>query len=516
MNKNTNIDTNGKVFLVGAGPGDPGLITVRGLELVRTADVIVHDQLGAPAFLGLARPDAELVDVGKRSGDHTLPQNAINRLLVERARAGKRVVRLKGGDPLVFGRGGEEMEELARAGVPFELVPGVTSGIAGPAYAGIPITHRACTPAFAVVTGHEADGKEASNIPWASLAGIGTVVFLMGVKTLGAIARRLVEAGKSAETPVAVIERATSPGQRIVTGTLGSIESRAREAGIKPPALIVVGDVVTYREHLAWFERRPLFGRTIVVTRARAQASDLSKALRERGADVIECPTIKIEPLSPNPEFDAFLDRHETYADLVFTSVNGVEGFIAGVIERGLDLRILARKSIVCIGPATADAFRTRGIVPDAIPETYVAEALIPLFEGRKPGRVAILRAEQARETLPVALQELGYEVDVIPLYRTVYGKPDTTALIDALRSGVIDAVTFTSSSTVERFLEAIDGAGIAAGSIPGVAIGPVTAQTCRERGVNLIGMSDEHTIPGLVAKLDELFSKQEREGGVR
>ncbi|HNW34009.1 MAG TPA: uroporphyrinogen-III C-methyltransferase [Candidatus Ozemobacteraceae bacterium] len=516
------MNNTGKVFLVGAGPGDPGLITVRGLELVRTADVIVHDQLGAPAFLGMAKPGAELVDVGKRSGDHTLPQDGINSLLVERAKAGKLVVRLKGGDPLVFGRGGEEMEELHRAGVSFEVVPGVTSAIAGPAYAGIPITHRSCTPALAIVTGHEADGKGAppkdgaSNIPWNSLAGIGTVVFLMGVKTLGSIARHLVEAGKPAETPVAVIERATTPLQRTVTGRLADIDAKAREAGIKSPALIVVGDVVRYREQLAWFESRPLFGRTIVVTRARTQTSDLTAALRARGADVIECPTIQIEPLSPNPEFDVFIKNHEKYNDLVFTSVNGVDGFVSGLLERGCDLRVLAGKRIVCIGPATGDAFRTRGIIPDAIPETYVAESLIPLFEQRSPGRVAVLRAEQAREILPDALRRIGYAVDVIPLYRTLYGKPDTTVLVEALRSGRVDAVTFTSSSTVERFLEALDGTGIPPGSIPGVAIGPVTAETCRGRGVKLIGMACEYTIPGLLAKLDELLSKNSDEGGRR
>lgn len=511
-----NNDNAGMVFLVGAGPGDPGLITVRGLELIRAADVIVHDQLGAPAFLGMAKPGAELVDVGKRSGDHTLPQDRINSLLVERAKAGKLVVRLKGGDPLVFGRGGEEMEELHHAGVPFEVVPGVTSAIAGPAYAGIPITHRSCTPALAIVTGHEADGKDASNIPWASLAGIGTVVFLMGVKTLGSIARRLIEAGKPAETPVAVIERATSPQQRTVTGTLCDIEAKAREAAVRPPALIVVGEVVKYREQLAWFEQKPLFGRTIVVTRARAQASTLTAALQARGADVIECPTILIEPLSPNPEIDAFIKNHAEYNDLVFTSVNGVDGFVASLVERGSDLRLLAGKRIVCIGPATADAFRARGIMPDAIPETYVAESLVPLFENRPPGRVAILRAEQARETLPESLRKIGYTVDVIPLYRTVYGKPDATVLVDALRAGRVDAVTFTSSSTVERFLEAVDGAGIPADSIPGVAIGPVTADTCRERGVKLLGMADEFTIPGLLAKLDELFSTLKNQGGSR
>ena len=498
----------GMVSLVGAGPGDPGLLTVRGRELLERADVVVHDQLGAPTLLGLARPDAELIDVGKRAARHTLPQEEINALLIEKARTGKTVVRLKGGDPLVFGRGGEEMEALAAAGIPFEMVPGVSSAIAGPGYAGIPVTHRSCTPTMAIVTGHEADDPADGQFPWTALAGIGTVVILMGVGRLRQIAARLVEAGKPVTTPVAVIEQATTPDQRTVTGTLADIAERATAEGVKAPALIVVGEVVGYHDRLNWFERRPLFGRTIVVTRSRAQASDLVTVLTNLGAKVLTAPAIRIERLSPNPALDAFFRDLATYRDLVFTSVNGVEGFISGLLERGLDLRKLAGKNLVCIGPATADAFRKRSISPEFVPETYVAESLVPWFQAKNPAAVAILRAEEAREMLPQALRALGSQVEIVPLYRTVRGEPPDPALIEALRGGRVDAVTFTSSSTVERFLELISPAGLDIKKIPGVAIGPITAETAQRCGVPLLAQAPTHTIPGLVQTLLELFRR--------
>lgn len=499
----------GSVALVGAGPGDPGLLTIRGRDLIERADVIVYDQLGAPTLLGLARPDAELIDVGKRAGKHTMPQDEINNLLVDRARSGKSVVRLKGGDPLVFGRGGEEMETLADAGVRFEMVPGVSSAIAGPGYAGIPVTHRSCTPAMAIITGHEADDPENGQFPWTSLAGIGTVIILMGVGRLRQIAQRLVEAGKPATTAVAVIEQATTPDQRTITGTLADIADRATAAGVKPPALIVVGDVVSYHDRLNWFERRPLFGRTIVVTRSRAQASDLVTALNVLGAKVLVAPAIRIERLHPNPALDAFFRDFDRYRDLVFTSVNGVEGFIAGLLERGLDLRRLAGKNLICIGPATAEVFRQRSISPDFVPETYVAESLVPWFQARPPASVAVLRAEEAREMLPQALRELGCEVEIVPLYRTMRGEPAEPALIEALRAGKVDAVTFTSSSTVERFLELIAPSGLDPKTIPGVAIGPITAETAKRCGVPLLAQALTYTIPGLVQTLLELFEKR-------
>ncbi len=501
----------GKVFLVGAGPGHPGLITVRGLELVRNADSIVHDQLGAPGFLAAAREDAELIDVGKRSADHTLPQEGINELLVQKAREGKMVVRLKGGDPLIFGRGGEEMEALAGANVDFEVVPGVSSAVAGPAFAGIPTTHRGFSPAVAFVTGHEADLKGKSTIPWESLSGIDSLVFLMGVKNLSEIARNLIGNGKSPHTPVAVIENATSPRQRTVVGTLANIPIRASEAHIKPPALIVVGPAVSMREKLGWFEKKPLFGKTFIVTRSRAQAGEQADALRDLGADVIEFPVIRLEPIAPNPDFERFLGNLDTFRHLVFTSVNGVDAFLAGLLASGLDARSLKGKRIVCIGPATAARFRDVAILPDFVPDTYVAESLLPFFNESEKGEVAILRAEKARETLPEELRKLGFKVTVIPLYRTLPERGRSEEVIRLLRSGSVSAVTFASSSTVERFLEAIEGSGIEPGGIPAVAIGPITAGTCRTLGLNLLAVADESTIPGLVEKLRDRFQSGDR-----
>ncbi len=497
----------GKVYLIGAGPGDPGLITVRGLALLRAADVLVIDQLGAPAFLDQVRPDARVIDVGKRAGQHTKPQEAINQILVEEARAGHSVVRLKGGDPLMFGRGGEEMQVLRAAGVPYELVPGVSSTMAGPAYAGIPLTHREYTPAVAFVTGHESCEKDTSTLPWAALAGLDALVFVMGVGNLAGICQRLIDAGRPPATPVAMIENATTPRQRTVTGTLTSIVEIARSENIKPPALIVVGRVVELREQLAWFERRPLFGRRLVVTRSRAQASDLAEQLSNAGALVDLCPVIRCEPLLDNPGLDALLAEWHTVNTTVFTSVNGVDGFVAALHTRGRDVRALAGKKIVCIGPATAAAWERRGIRPDFVPTTFVAEELLPFWQGRPTEHVAVLRAEKAREVLPDSLRAAGHRVSVVPLYCTVADAGADPTILGALRQGTIDAVTFTSSSTVDNFLEMIKGADIAPAKVPGVAIGPVTAARCREVGIPLLATADEYTIPGLVKKLTDVLS---------
>lgn len=499
----------GKVYLVGAGPGDPGLISVRGLDLIKKAEVIVHDQLGAPAFLPSAKDTAEIINVGKWSGNHTLTQNGINDLLVEKARQGKMVVRLKGGDPMIFGRGGEELEVLHQAGILTEVVPGISSTIAGPIYAGISLTHRGFTTTVAFITGHEADLKDESTIPWQSLAGIGTMVFVMGVKKLEHIVSNLIKFGKSASTPAAVIERATTPRQRTVSGTLADIFEKAREAEIKPPALFVVGEVVSLRDNLSWFEKRPLFGKSIVVTRSRAQESGLLAQLEELGAEVFSVPSIRIERLTPNPDFERFLKDHESYQDLVFTSVNGVEGFIENLIEYKADLRITAGKNIVCIGPATANAFQTKGITPDFIPASFVAESLLPFFEKKKPGKVAILRAEKAREVLPESLKKLGFEADVIPLYKTLLEKPPNEGILELIAEGKIDAITFTSSSTVDNFLKIMKSRTFDLKALPCFAIGPVTADTCREHGLSVLSMADEYTIPGLVDCLISYFAKE-------
>jgi len=496
----------GKVYLVGAGPGDPGLITVRGMDLLTKAEVIIHDQLGAPSFLPLASQNSELIDVGKRAGNHAYSQDEINALLVKKAREGKTVVRLKGGDPLMFGRGGEEMQVLSEAGIQFEVVPGVTSALAAPAYSGIPITHRSCTSVMAVATGHEADLKRKSSIPWPSLASIGSIVFLMGLKNIEKIASNLIAVGKPPTTPVAVIEQATMPNQRIVIGTLTDIALKVITAEITPPAVIVVGEVVSFSKTLSWFDKRPLFGRTIVVTRSRAQAGEFSKKLLELGALVLECPTIRIERIKKNAEFDKFFKNFDHYDDFVFTSVNGVEGFVENILNRKKDLRILSGKRIICIGPATAERFTKRGITPDFIPETYVAESLIPFFKTGKPRKVVIFRAEQAREILPETLAKMGFDVSVIPLYRTLKDHPDDDKIIELLKAGQVSAVTFTSSSTVDRFMEVIKGNGIKPAAIPGIAIGPVTADTCKKAGINLLATASKFTIDGLTDCLLDIF----------
>jgi uroporphyrinogen III methyltransferase/synthase len=508
----------GRVFLVGAGPGDPGLITVKGLELVKKADVIVYDQLGAPAFLRHARPDAELIDAGKRAGDHTLPQDQINATLLKKAQAGHLVVRLKGGDPMIFGRGGEEAEYLLANGVRCEIVPGVSSSIAGPSYAGIPLSHRSFTSEIAIVTGHEADlqaspsspdatGARRSGIPWEALAQLRSIVFLMGVKQLPAIVERLSRAGKPLDTPVAMIENATLPKQRTICGTLQTIVALAHEAEIKPPALIVVGEAVSLQPRLKWFENRPLSGRRILVTRSRKQASDLVANLEELGAEVFSCPTIRTERLWPNPLFDACLRSFHEVGYLVFTSTNGVEGFMENLYALGHDVRLLAGKKIICIGPATAEVFRSHGIRPDFVPATYVAESLLPYFEQQPPARVALMRAEKAREVLPQALSKIGWQVEIVPLYQTLGDAPDDPNIINLLQQQAYDAVTFTSSSTVDHFMELIAGKSVLPQTVKGVSIGPVTSDTCRENGINLLATADEYTIPGLVRKLLELFA---------
>ncbi len=498
-----------RVFLVGAGPGDAGLITVRGLELVRSADVIIHDQLGTAEFLKMAKPGCELLDVGKFAGNHKVTQDDINDLLVKKAREGGIVVRLKGGDPFVFGRGGEELLHLHQTGIAAEVVPGVTSAVSAPCYAGIPITQRGYTVSMAIVTGHEAE-KETSEINYNALAGIGTVVFLMAVKNLPQICENLIKAGRSKDTPVALVQHGTLACQRTVTGTLETISQVAAEAGIKPPAVTVVGEVVSLREQLKWFEKRPLFGRTIAVTRSRLQASSLCEKLRLAGARVIECPTIKIIQHQQNPEFKNFLEESDRFEHLVFTSVNGVEGFAASLSESGRDLRFRAGKKITCIGPATAEAFILRGIKPDFIPETYVAEALLPWFSKLKPSGVAILRAEKAREVLPEALKKLGHDVKVVSIYHTDFEKPDSEEILHAFSEKSVDLVTFTSSSTAEGFAQLLDGSGISHESVKAASIGPVTSEKCRALGFSVAIEAEEFTIPGLIEAIEKHFSEKQ------
>ncbi|MDD3000132.1 MAG: uroporphyrinogen-III C-methyltransferase [Candidatus Riflebacteria bacterium] len=497
------------VFLVGAGPGDTGLITVRGLELVKSADVLVYDQLGVKGFLGQVKPGCEMYDVGKFAGNHKVTQDDINKLLVTKAceNEGKNlVVRLKGGDPFVFGRGGEEALFMRENGIDFEIVPGVTSAISAAAYAGIPITQRGYTASLAIVTGHEA-AKDSSDIDWASLSGIGTIVFLMGVKNLSLICENLIKAGKSADTPMALVQSGTMPNQRTVTGTLATMPEIALKHDIQPPAISIVGDVVRLRDKLKWFENRPLFGKKIVVTRSRTQASSLVKELSELGAEVIECPTISIVQHEDSQEFLSFISEHKKYGYIIFTSVNGVTGFFEQATRCGFDSRIFADKKVICIGPATAEALRNIGIIADFVPESYVAESIIPYFENSLKADIAILRAEKAREILPESLRKLGHNVKIVSIYRTELIRPEPTEdMSDLLRNGQIDFVTFTSSSTVEGFSEMIKGHNIENDKVPAAVIGPITEATCNKYGYNIKCRAAEYTIKGLIDAITKEF----------
>jgi len=506
----------GKVYLIGAGPGDPGLFTLKGKRCLEEADVIAYDALANPRLLVDAKPDAEMIYVGKRGGQHALPQEEIGRLLVERARAGKVVARLKGGDPFVFGRGGEEAEELAAAGVPFEIVPGVTSAVAAPAYAGIPLTHRDFTSTVAFVTGHEDPTKEDTSIAWDKIAtGIGTLVFFMGVSQLPEIVKRLVGHGRSPETPAAVIRWGTRAEQRVVTGTLSTLVERS--AGVKPPALIVVGEVVTLREKLRWFEDKPLFGKRILVTRAREQASAFGQRLEAAGGEVIEFPTIQIEPPESWEPLDAAIARIRDYQWVVFTSANGVRHFWDRLRNAGRDVRDLFGIRVCAIGPATAAALLDRGIRADVVPAEFKAEALAEAVgsEGMQGARVLLARAAEAREVLPTELTRRGATVDVVPTYRTVKNTANAEELRALLRDGKIDAVTFTSSSTVRYFLELVGAE--APERLRGVVvarIGPSTADTAARHGSASNVVPDSYTIPALADALIRHFQEVGRPSG--
>jgi len=481
------------VYLVGAGPGDPGLLTARALELIAAADVIIYDRLIPASALEGARSDATLIYAGKEGGGPSMPQSSISGLLISHGRSAAIVVRLKGGDPFVFGRGGEEAEALVSAGIAFEVVPGVTAGVAGPAYAGIPVTHRDAASAVAFVTGHEDPGKPSSGIDWAALAAFpGTLVFYMGVRQLPAIASSLVAGGRSPSEAAAVVERGTLPDQRVVTGTLGTIASVAASARVRPPALVVVGAVAGLREALAWFESRPLAGVSVAVTRARAQASGLASRLTDLGAAVVEAPAIRIVPLDgPAPSVSDY--------DLVcLTSPNGVRLLFSRLAGAGLDARALAGARVAAIGPGTAAALRSYGVIADIVPERFVAEGLVRALSDVPVRQALVARAAGARDVLPDALRQRGAEVDVVALYETV-----ASPLTDGQLAAVADAdyVTFTSSSTVRFFLES---AGLVARGLRGriVSIGPVTSATLREHGLEPDVEASRHDIDGIVDAL--------------
>ena len=500
-----------KVYLIGAGPGDPGLLTVKGRDILNRADVVVYDYLANDALLAHAREGAELIYVGKKGGDHTLPQAEINALIVAKARGGKVVARLKGGDPYMFGRGGEEAEELMAAGLEFEVVPGVTSGIAGPAYAGIPLTHRAHSSSVCFITGHEDPAKPDTAHNWEALANsASTLVFYMGMKNLPDISRKLVDAGMPGTTPAALVRWGTTGRHRSLVSTLGELPEEARRHGFSAPSLIVVGGVVSLHDKLGWFEKRPLLGKGIVVTRAREQASDSAALLAEMGADVIQFPTIEIAPLADYSKARAVIGRLSRYALTVFTSVNGVRYFWEQLNALGKDSRDLFGTRVAAIGPATAEALKARGITPDFVPEKYVAESvaqgILNIYGANMAGiKVLLPRAREARDVLPEKLVAAGALVDVLPVYETRPSQARKDEVLAKLEAGEIHCVTFGSSSTVTNFLSLIPVEILKRHpQLKFACIGPITADTLEKAGLTCHIQPGEYTIPGLARALAE------------
>src|SRR6266403_4701835 len=513
-NKSRSERESGKVYLVGAGPGDLGLVTLRAKECIEQADVIVYDHLANPEMLSWARDSAEMVYAGKKAGAHTMKQDEINALLIQKAHEGKQVVRLKGGDPFVFGRGAEEAQAIAEAGIPFEVVPGITSSIAGPAYAGIPVTHRAENSHVTFFTGHEDPAKTESAIDYATLAKLGgTQVMLMGVERLGSITREMLNHGVREDLPVALVRWATTGRQETLTGTVGDIAERAIAGGFEAPAVAVFGNVVALRENLNWYENRPLSGKRIVVTRTRKQASALSNKLRALGAQVVELPTIRIEPPTNLREFAKLVQDAHVYDWIVFTSANGVEAFFEMFFKLYDDAREIGGVKIAAIGPATAQRVREFHLHVDLQPEEFVAEAIVREFAkqgGVENLRILIARAEKARDVLPKELSGLGAIVDEGFAYRTVPETRDTTGARRQLANEGADLITFTSSSAVENFvalgLPWPKGMQVA-------SIGPVTSKTAREQGLKIDIQARQYDIEGLVEAIRSFFAKEERHG---
>lgn len=496
----------GKVYLAGAGPGDPGLLTRRVAELFTSVDVVVIDALVSDAVRGLIT-DAQVIYAGKRAGQHSLSQDEINDLLVRLAGEGKRVLRLKGGDPFVFGRGGEEAERLRREGIEFEIAPGITAGIAGPAYAGIPVTHRSRSTSVTFVTGHESD--ETSGVDWSSLAALGgTLVFYMGLGRLETISAKLREAGMSPATPAAVISRATTPLQRTVTGTLSNISVRVQESGIEAPALIVVGDVVPLSETINWFETRPLFGRTVAVTRARAQSSELARMLAERGARPVEFPMISIEPPADFDSLDALIGNLGAVDWLIVSSTNGVERFIERLMNRGRDARSLAGLRIAAVGTSTAESMKRYGLVPDLVPERYQSAALLPHFDEDLSGvTIGVVRAQEGNDEFLEELRRRGAVVQLGIAYRTVGSSEGADELRALIESGAVDALTFTSGSTVAQFVGQIGELPATARRPLCVSIGPITSRAMREHELPVDAEAAEATISSLVEAVEQVLA---------
>ena len=491
----------GKVWLVGAGPGDPGLLTLKGARALARCDTLVYDYLASPAIVSLAPPDCEKIYVGKKAGAHTFSQDEITALLVRLGREGKRVVRLKGGDVFVFARGGEEAEALAAAGVPFEIVPGITSAIAAPAYAGIPVTHREHNTAFTVATGHEDPTKGYTSLDFGKLANRkATTIFLMAMGNLAGIVAELRAHGLDGDTPVAIVHEGTKPSQRVLTATLDTIVDEVARTEIGAPAIVVIGDVVREREHIRWFDTQPLFGKRVLVTRPAHQADDFSQRLWEMGAEPILAPTIAIGPPDDPTAAREAIARVRDYAWIVFTSRNGVDACFDALGERGRDARAFGDTKLAAIGPKTAEALAARGLRADLIPPTYVNEAVATeLLARTAPGdRVLLYRAQQARDVLPDTLREHDRTVDDVAAYRTRFvDDPDL-----AEKTARADIITFTSSSTVLGFIRNVRGAATALREKTVAAIGPITAQTAHDAGIRVDLVAQEFTVDGLLDAL--------------
>ncbi len=512
------MENKGFVYLIGAGPGDPGLFSLKGKDILAKADVVVYDRLVNSQILGFAPFNAEFIYVGKVSGQHAMPQDDINALLVQKAKEGKIVARLKGGDPFLFGRGGEEALYVREHGFDFEIIPGITSAIAVPAYAGIPVTHRENTSSLTIVTGHEKPDKTESSINWHQLAqGIGTIVFLMGVENLPFITENLITNGRNPQTPVALIRWGTLPEQQVLTGTLADIVEKVKASGFKPPAVIVVGEVVNLRESLSWVEKKPLWGKRIVVTRARAQASMLVDKITELGGEAVEFPTIYIE------KEDNFLALHNALANikqyewLIFTSVNAVNIFFEELRKVNIDIRHLQGLKICAIGPATREVLEDKGIIVDTMPDEYRAEGIIEELKHKiKPGEWVLLpRARGARSLLPEAIKSFGAQVNEIFLYKAIAEKRVSQSMLEEIWEGNIDYITFTSSSTVDNFINIVglDNALRINKKTKIACIGPITAQTAEKAGFTIDVSAKDYTIDGLVtAVVNDVMSEDGEE----
>jgi uroporphyrinogen III methyltransferase/synthase len=500
----------GKVYIIGAGPGDPGLITVKALQCLRDADVVIYDHLVSAEVLEYIGEKTRLIYAGKQGAHHPLPQAEINALILKEAREGNIVARLKGGDPFIFGRGGEEACELAQAGLPFEIVPGVSSAVAAPAYAGIPLTHRWYASSVAFMTGHETPMKEDSDIDWQAMATAGTLVVLMAVKNLPHIVASLTSNGKDPATPAALIRWGTTPDQETIVATLGDIVRAAEEKRFRPPAVLVVGEVVGLRDELNWFERKPLFGKGIVITRPKEQAEEFARLLRRQGARVIHFPTIKIIPVAAGQELDQAIGNVEAYQWLIFTSANGARLFFQRFSELGRDIRDLKGVRICTIGPATAAVVEERGIKVDLVPESFVAEGVVEAFRNRgiSGQRILLPRAEVARDVIPEGLTQLGAQVEVVDVYRTVSSGAESGGLRELIRKDAVDVITFTSPSILKNFIKIMGKDFHLPPRIRIACIGPVTAAAVKKAGLKIDIMPERYTIPGLVEAMVDFFGK--------